>query len=275
MAVFKNSVPMWFFNIHIQALTGLNIFNVKGNYMEDKIIGRNPVLEAVKSGRSIDKILVKKGRLEGSIVQIIKKARDAGIIVQETDHNKLDAVAEGENHQGIIAYVSPYEYKTVSDILNSARDKGEAPFVIICDKITDPHNLGAILRTANCVGAHGVIIPKRNSVGLNSTVAKTAAGAAEYTPVAKVTNIASTIEELKKEGLWIAAADMDGQEMYKADLTGALGIVIGSEGEGIGRLVKEKCDFTVSIPMNGDINSLNASVAAGVLMYEALRQRKL
>lgn len=241
--------------------------------MEDKIIGRNPVLEAVKSGRSIDKILVKKGKLEGSIVQIIKKARDAGIIIQEVDHGKLEAVAEGENHQGIIAYVSPYEYKSVNDILNSARDKGEAPFVIICDRITDPHNLGAILRTANCVGAHGVIIPKRNSVGLNSIAVKTAAGAAEYTPVAKVTNIASTIEELKKEGLWIAAADMDGQEMYKTDLKGALGIVIGSEGEGIGRLVKEKCDFIVSIPMNGDINSLNASVAAGVLMYEALRQR--
>lgn len=241
--------------------------------MEDKIIGRNPVLEAVKSGRAIDKILVKKGRLEGSIVPIVKKARDMGIIIQEAEHQKLDAVAEGENHQGIIAYVSPYEYKSVSDILEAARAKGEPPFVIICDKITDPHNLGAILRTANCVGAHGIIIPKRNSVGLNSAAVKTAAGAAEYTPVAKVTNIASTIDELKKEGLWIAAADMDGEDMYKSDLKGALGIVIGSEGSGIGRLIKEKCDFTVRIPMHGDINSLNASVAAGVLMYEALRQR--
>lgn len=241
--------------------------------MEDKIIGRNPVLEAVKNGRPIDKILVKKGKLEGSVVPIIKKAREAGLIVQEVEHHKLDAIAEGENHQGIIAYVSPYEYVSVSDILEAARDKGEAPFVIICDKITDPHNLGAIMRTANCVGAHGIIIPKRNSVGINSVVVKTAAGAAEYTPVAKVTNIASVIEDLKKEGLWIAAADMDGAEMYKADLTGSLGIVIGSEGEGISRLVKERCDFTVSIPMKGSINSLNASVAAGVLMYEALRQR--
>lgn len=241
--------------------------------MEDKIIGRNPVLEAIKNGRSIDKILVKKGRLEGSIVPIIKKARDAGLVIQEVEHQKLDAAAEGENHQGIIAYVSPYEYKTVRDILDIAQAKNEPPFVIICDKITDPHNLGAILRTANCAGAHGVIIPKRNSVGLNSTAVKAAAGAAEYTPVAKVTNISSTIDELKKEGLWIAAADMDGQEMYKTDLKGALGIVIGSEGEGIGRLVKEKCDFIVSIPMHGNINSLNASVAAGVLIYEALRQR--
>ncbi len=261
VAVFRLCFALWFFN------------KLKVKFMEDKIIGRNPVLEAVKSGRPIDKILVKKGKLEGSIVQIIKKARDAGFIVQEVEHHKLDAITEGENHQGIIAYVSPYEYVKVSDILESARKKNEPPFVIICDKITDPHNLGAILRTANCVGAHGIIIPKRNSVGLNSTAVKAAAGAAEYTPVAKVTNISSAIEDLKKEGLWIAAADMDGDEMYKADLTGALGLVIGSEGEGISRLVKEHCDFTVSIPMNGDINSLNASVAAGILMYEALRQR--
>lgn len=241
--------------------------------MEDKIIGRNPVLEAIKIGRSIDKILIKKGRLEGSIVPIVKKAREAKIIVQEVEHQKLDAVAEGANHQGIIAYVSPYEYKTVEDLLNIAREKGEPPFLILCDKITDPHNLGAILRTANCVGVHGIVIPKHGSVGLNSAAIKTAAGAAEYTPVAKVTNLAAAIDKLKKEGLWIAAADMDGQDMHKADLTGALAIVIGSEGDGIGRLVKEKCDFTVSIPMNGQINSLNASVAAGVLMYEAFRQR--
>lgn len=241
--------------------------------MEDKIIGRNPVLEAIKSGRSIDKILIKKGRLEGSIVPIVKKAREAKIIVQEVEHQKLDAIAEGANHQGIIAYVSPYEYKTVEDLLNIAREKGEPPFLIVCDKITDPHNLGAILRTANCVGVHGIVIPKHGSVGLNSAAIKTAAGAAEYTPVAKVTNLAAAIDKLKKEGLWVAAADMDGQDMHKADLTGALAIVIGSEGDGIGRLVKEKCDFTVSIPMNGQINSLNASVAAGVLMYEAFRQR--
>lgn len=242
--------------------------------VEDKIIGRNPVLEAIRSGRSVDKILVKKGKYEGSIVPIIKKAKDAGIIVQEVDKAKLDAIAEGGNHQGVIAYVSAYEYSTVKDILDRAREKGEPPFVIICDKITDPHNLGAILRTANCVGAHGVIIPKRNSVGLNSTVAKTSAGAVEYTPVAKVTNIASIIDDLKKEGMWIAAADMDGEEMYKVDLTGSIGLVIGSEGEGISRLVREKCDFIASIPMEGEINSLNASVAAGVLMYEALRQRR-
>ncbi len=243
--------------------------------MEDKIIGRNPVLEAIRSGRSIDKILVKKGKYEGSIVPIIKKAKDAGIIIQETDKAKLDAVADGGNHQGVIAYVSAYEYSTVKDILDAAKEKSEPPFVIICDRITDPHNLGAILRSANCVGAHGVIIPKRNSVGLNSIVAKTSSGAIEYTPVAKVTNIASTIDELKKEGLWIAAADMDGEEMYKIDLKGALGLVIGSEGEGVGRLVKEKCDFIASIPMSGEISSLNASVAAGVLMYEAHRQRTL
>ena len=231
--------------------------------MNDKIIGRNPVLEAIRSGRSVDKILVKKGKYEGSIVPIIKKAKDAGIIIQE-----------GENHQGVIAYVSAYDYVSVKDILDKAREKNEPPFIIICDKITDPHNLGAILRTANCVGAHGVIIPKRNSVGLNSVVAKTSAGAVEYTPVAKVTNIANTIDSLKDEGLWIAAADMDGQEMYDIDLKGSLGLVIGSEGEGISRLVREKCDFIASIPMAGEINSLNASVAAGVLMYEALRQRR-
>ena len=241
--------------------------------MEDKIIGRNPVLEAIKAGRSIDKILIKKGKYEGSIIPVVKKAKEAGIIIQETERSKLDAVAEGGNHQGVVAYVSAYEYVSAEDILNKAREKGEAPFVIICDKITDPHNLGAIIRTANCVGAHGVIIPKRGSAGLNSAAVKTSAGAVEYTGVAKVTNISDTIEKLKKEGLWIAAADMDGQPMYEVDLKGALGIVIGSEGEGVSRLVKEKCDFIVSIPMRGEINSLNASVAAGVVMYEALRQR--
>lgn len=241
--------------------------------MEDKIFGRNPVLEAVKSGRSIDKILVKKGKRDGSIQTIVKKAQAQGIIVQEADIRRLDEISEGQNHQGIAAYVSEYSYVSVKDIINCASEKGEAPFVIICDHITDPHNLGAILRTANCVGAHGVIIPKRNSAGLNSVAVKTAAGAAEYTPVARVTNISAAIEELKKEGLWICSADMDGQPMYEADLKGALGIVIGSEGDGISRLVKENCDFCVSIPINGQINSLNASVAAGIIMYEALRQR--
>lgn len=242
--------------------------------MEDKIIGRNPVLEAIKAGRSIDKILIKKGKYEGSVIPVVKKAKEAGIIIQEVDRARLDALAEGGNHQGVIAYVSAHDYVSVDDILKKALDKGEAPFVIICDKITDPHNLGAIIRTANCAGAHGVIIPKRSSAGLNSVVAKTSAGAVEYTGVARVTNIADTIEKLKKQGMWIAAADMDGQEMYSVDLKGSLGIVVGSEGEGVSRLVKEKCDFIVSIPMHGEISSLNASVAAGVLMYEALRQRK-
>ena len=241
--------------------------------MEDTVIGRNPVLEAIKSGRPIDKILIKKGKYEGSMVPLIKKAKEMGIIIQEADRAKLDALAEGENHQGVIAYVSAHSYVSVDDILKNAEDKGEAPFVIICDKITDPHNLGAIIRTANCVGAHGVIIPKRSSAGINSTVAKTSAGAVEYTGVAKVTNIADTIDKLKKKGLWIAAADMDGGSMYKTDLKGALGIVVGSEGSGVSRLVKEKCDFIISIPMYGEINSLNASVAAGVVMYEAVRQR--
>ena len=241
--------------------------------MNDKIIGRNPVLEAIRSGRSVDKILVKKGKYEGSIVPIIKKAKDAGIIIQEVERAKLDQIAEGENHQGVIAYVSAYDYVSVKDILDKAREKNEPPFVIICDKITDPHNLGAILRTANCVGAHGVIIPKRRAVGLTATVAKTSAGAVNYTPVAKVTNIAKTIEELKKEGMWFVCADMDGTPYYQMDLKGPMGLVIGNEGEGVSRLIKETCDFVASIPMKGDIDSLNASVAAGVLAFEVVRQR--
>lgn len=239
--------------------------------MEDLIIGRNPVTEAIRSGREIDKILIKKGNYEGSIVPIIKKAKQKGIIIQEVEKQKLDQIADGGNHQGIAAYTAAHEYATVEDILA----RSENPLVIICDKITDPHNLGSVLRTANCVGAAGVIIPKRNGAGLNSVVAKTSAGAVEYTPVARVTNIAQTIDKLKDNGLWIAGADMDGEEMYSANLTGGMGIVIGSEGEGISRLVKEKCDFLVKIPMFGEINSLNASVAAAVLMYEATRQRNL
>lgn len=243
--------------------------------MQDKIVGRNPVLEAIKSGRDIDKLYVKKGSIEGSLVTIVKKARSAGIIITEVDKRKLDEMADGENHQGVVAVAAAHEYATVDDIFKKAEDKGEAPFIIICDKITDPHNLGSIIRTANCVGAHGVIIPKRESAGLNSVAAKTSAGAVEYTPVARVTNIAQTIEKLKDRGLWIAGADMGGSSMYKTDLKGALGIVIGSEGSGISRIVLEKCDFVVSIPMFGDINSLNASVAAAVLMYEASRQRNM
>ncbi len=242
--------------------------------MEDIVIGRNPVIEALKGTRTIDKILIKKGKYEGSIVSVVKKAKEKGIIIQEVEKQKLDYIANGENHQGVIAYVSAYEYSSIDDIFNRAKQKDEAPFIIMCDKITDPHNLGAIIRSANCSGAHGVIIPKRNSATLNSVVAKTSAGAVEYTPVVKVTNLADTIENLKKRGVWVGAADMDGEDMHKANLTGALCLVIGSEGAGVSRLVKDKCDFVVSIPMHGEINSLNASVAASVIMYEALRQRK-
>lgn len=240
--------------------------------MNDKLIGRNPVAEALRAGADIEKILVKKDA-EGSILPLIRQARTLGIPVSEVDRRKLDEIAEGGNHQGIIAYTPVAKYVEVKDILQSARDKGKAPFVIILDKITDPHNLGSIIRTANCVGADGIIIPKRGSVGLSATVAKTSAGAVEYTPVARVTNLARTIDDLKKEGLWIAGADMNGESMYKTDLTGALALVIGSEGEGISRLVREKCDFIAEIPMYGKINSLNASVAAAVLMYEAHRQQ--
>lgn len=243
--------------------------------MEDKIIGRNPVLEAIRAGREIEKIFVKKGAAEGSVVPIVRKAKEQGIIVVETERQKLDAMAEGGNHQGIVALAAVCEYASVGDILKRAEEKGKPPFVIICDKLTDPHNLGSILRTANCVGADGIIIPKRNSVGLSSVVAKTAAGALEYTPVAKVTNLSRTIDELKEKGLWIVGAEMEGGMMTETDLTGAIGLVIGSEGEGISRLVREKCDFFVSIPMYGEINSLNASVAAAVLMYEISRQRNL
>lgn len=241
--------------------------------MEDIIFGRGPVTETLKSDRAIDKLIIKSGPYAKSLIPIIELAKSKGVVIQQAEPAKLDKLSGGENHQGVVAYVSAYEYVSVKDILEKAREKGESPFVIICDKITDPHNLGAIIRTANCVGASGVIIPKRNSVGVNSVVMKTSVGAAEYTPVAKVTNIASTIDDLKEEGLWITAADMDGQSMYDIDFKGAIGIVVGSEGSGISRLVREKCDFIASIPMKGEINSLNASVAASVLMYEALRQR--
>lgn len=243
--------------------------------MSDKIIGRNPVREAIKSGREIDKIIVKKGGIEGSLIPLTKLAKNAGIPIIEADKQKLDALAEGGNHQGIIAYAAAHTYCTVGDILAAAKEKGHPPFIVVLDKITDPHNLGSIIRTASCAGADGIIIPKRSSVGLNEVVAKASAGAVEYVPVAKVTNIAQTIDALKKEGLWIAGAEAGGASMYKTDLTGAIALVIGSEGEGISRLVKEKCDFLTEIPMFGDINSLNASVAAAVLMYEIVRQRQI
>ncbi len=242
--------------------------------MSDKIIGRNPVAEAVKAGREIDKIIVKKGEIEGSLRPLIKKARTMGIPVIEAEKQKLDSLSDGGNHQGVIAYAAAHAYAEVNDILENAKKRGHAPFVIILDKITDPHNLGSIIRSANCAGADGVIIPKRGSVGLNETVAKTSAGAIEYIPVAKVTNIAQTIDKLKKGGLWIAGAEAGGQTVYKADLSGAIALVIGSEGEGISRLVKEKCDFLVELPMFGNVNSLNASAAAAVLMYEVVRRRQ-
>ncbi len=240
--------------------------------MQDKLIGRNPVSEALKSGADIDKIYVKKDA-DGSLLPILKKARAIKIPISEVDRRKLDEMAGGENHQGIIAQIPAESYKSVDDILNNAKNSGEAPFVIILDKITDPHNLGSIIRTAHCVGAHGVIIAKHGSAGLNAIVAKTAAGATMYTPVARVTNIARTLDELKEKGLWIVGADMNGESMYKVDMKGSLGLVIGNEGEGISRLVREKCDFIAEIPMWGKIDSLNASVAAAVLMYEARRQQ--
>lgn len=239
--------------------------------MEDIIFGRAPVLEALKNSHPIDKIIIKSGPYAKSLIPVIDEAKKRNIVIQQADGARLDRMANGENHQGVIAMISAYSYVSVNDII-SGKDNA---FVIICDKITDPHNLGAIIRTANCVGADGVIIPKRDSAGVNSVVMKTSAGAVEYTPVAKVTNLASTIDELKERGFWITAADMDGQSMYDIDFKGKIAIVVGSEGKGISRLVREKCDFIAQIPMYGEINSLNASVAAAVLMYEAVRQRTL
>lgn len=235
--------------------------------------GRNAVLEALKSERDIDKILIQQGNTEGSIKKIIAEAKNRGIVIQTVAKSKLDELSETKKHQGVIAFVSAHKYAQVEDILKNAKEKGEKPFIIILDGITDPHNLGAIIRTANISGAHGVIIPKRRSAGLSAVVAKASAGAIEYVPVAKVTNIARTIEDLKAKGVWIACADMDGENMYQTDLKGAIALVIGNEGEGVSRIVKEKCDFIVKIPMYGQITSLNASVAAGVLMYEVVRQK--
>ncbi len=241
--------------------------------MSHKIIGRNPVLEAIKAGRDIDKIFVKKGKPEGSLVPLLKKARDARIVISECDRTKLDELANGENHQGVVAFVSETQYKTIDEIIASANARGESPVVVICDRITDPHNLGAIIRTAECAGVHGVIIPKHSGAPVNEIVAKTSAGAVEYMNICRVTNLARTIDELKEKGFWITGAHMDGKPMYEIDFNGSVGIVVGSEGEGISRLVSEKCDFLASIPMTGKVTSLNASVAAGILMYEAVRQR--
>lgn len=241
--------------------------------MSEQIEGRNAVLEAFRSGKCVDKLFILDGCQDGPIRTIAREARKKDIIINYVSKERLDQLSETRAHQGVIAQVAAYEYSTVEEILARAEEKGEPPFLVLLDNVEDPHNLGAIIRTANLVGAHGVIIPKRRSVGLTSTVAKTSAGAINYTPVAKVTNIVRTIEELKEKGIWFVCADMGGETMYRLNLTGPIGLVIGNEGEGVSRLVREACDFTASIPMKGDIDSLNASVAAGVLAYEILRQR--
>lgn len=244
-------------------------------YEEFTIEGRNAVIEAFRSGKTMDKIFILDGCQDGPITTIKREAKKQDVIIKFVTKERLDQMSETGKHQGVIAYAAAYEYAQVEDILKLAAEKEEAPFIFLLDNIEDPHNLGAIIRTANLAGAHGVIIPKNRAAGLTATVAKTSAGALNYTPVAKVTNLAKTIEELKKEGLWFVCADMNGTSMYQLDLKGPIGLVIGSEGDGVGRLVKEKCDLTASIPMKGNIDSLNASVAAGVLAYEIVRQRLL
>ena len=242
-------------------------------YEELTIEGRNAVLEAFRSGKSIDKLFVLDGCQDGPVRSIIREAKKHDTIINYVSKERLDQMSETRKHQGVIAYAAAYEYAQVEDMLKAADEKREDPFLILLDNIEDPHNLGAIIRTANLAGAHGVIIPKRRAAGLTSTVVKASAGALNYTPVAKVTNLTKTIQELKERGIWFVCADMSGTVMYGLDLKGPIGLVIGSEGEGVGRLVKEKCDMVASIPMKGDIDSLNASVAAGVLAYEILRQR--
>ena len=241
--------------------------------MSEQIEGRNAVLEAFRSGKCVDKLFILDGCQDGPVRTIAREARKTDTIINYVSKERLDQLSETHAHQGVIAQVAAYDYSTVDEILARAEEKGEAPFLIILDNVEDPHNLGAIIRTANLAGAHGVIIPKRRAVGLTSTVAKTSAGAINYTPVAKVTNIVRTIEELKEKGIWFVCADMGGETMYDLDLTGPMGLVIGNEGEGVSRLVREACDFTASIPMKGDIDSLNASVATGVLAFEIVRQR--
>ena len=242
-------------------------------YEEFKIEGKNAVLEAFRSGKTIDRVFILDGSRDNTTSGIIKEAKKKDAIVDFVNKERLDQMSETGKHQGVIANAAAYEYGTVEEILELAKEKGEPPFIIILDSIQDPHNLGAIIRTANLAGAHGIIIPKRRAVGLTAVVAKASAGAINYTPVAKVTNLVETIEKLKKEGLWFVCADMDGELMYNLDLTGPIGLVIGNEGEGVGRLIKEKCDFVAKIPMYGNIDSLNASVAAGVMAYEIVRQR--
>ena len=242
-------------------------------YQEFTIEGRNAVIEAFRSGREIDKLYVLDGCQDGPVMTIKREARKKGTLIKYVEKERLDQLSETGKHQGVIAVAAAYTYAEIEDMLALAEKKGEPPFLFLLDNIEDPHNLGAIIRTANLAGAHGVIIPKNRAVGLTATVARTSAGALNYTPVAKVTNMAKTIEELKEKGLWFVCADMDGTKMYDLDLKGPIGLVIGNEGEGVGRLVKEKCDMVASSPMKGDIDSLNASVAAGVLAFEIVRQR--
>ena len=246
-------------------------FNENENKNEGLIIGRNPVLEALNADKSVDTVYVSG---DGGIInKICAVAKAKGAVIKNVSATKLDYMSGGGNHQGVVASLSVADYCDIDDIFNLAAERNEKPFIIVCDEIEDPHNLGAIIRTANQAGAHGVIIPKRHAVGLTATVAKTSAGALNYTPVAKVTNLSHTIEQLKERGMWFVCADMDGEVMYNLDLKGPIGVVIGNEGEGVGRLVKEKCDFVAKIPMKGDIDSLNASVAMGILSFEIVRQR--
>ncbi len=242
-------------------------------YEEFTIEGRNAVTEAFRSGKTIDKIFLLDGCQDGPIKTILKEAKKSDTIIHFVPKERLEQMSKTGKHQGVIAFCAAYEYASIEDMLNLAKEKKEDPFIFLLDNIEDPHNLGAIIRTANLAGAHGVIIPKRRAVGLTAVVAKTSAGALNYTPVAKVTNLSAAIEELKKKGLWFVCADMNGDVMYKLNLKGPIGLVIGNEGEGVSRLVKEKCDFMAAIPMKGEIDSLNASVAAGILAYEIVRQR--
>ncbi|MCI5501026.1 MAG: 23S rRNA (guanosine(2251)-2'-O)-methyltransferase RlmB [Lachnospiraceae bacterium] len=242
-------------------------------YEELTIEGRNAVLEAFRAGKTIDKLFVLDGCQDGPVRTILREAKKKDCIVNFVKKERLDQMSETGKHQGVIAYSAAYEYGTIDDMFKIAEEKGEPPFIIFLDNIEDPHNLGSIIRTANQAGAHGVVIPKRRAVGLTATVAKASAGAINYTPVAKVTNLVKTMEELKDRGMWFVCGDMDGESMYSLDLTGPIGVVIGNEGDGVSRLVKEKCDFVASIPMFGDIDSLNASVAMGILSYEIVRQR--
>ena len=259
-----------------QKLTGQTFVQEVRELPEDVLIGRNAVTEALRAGRGINKILLADGDREGQVSEIVALAKERGIILQFVERSKIEAVAGGLRHQGVLAYVAPVAYAELDDILAKAEAAGEPPFLLLLDELEDPHNLGALLRTADATGVHGVLIPKRRSVPLTATVAKTSAGAVEYVPVARIGNITQTLKKLKEKGFWVAGADMDGtQNYYEADLTGPLVLVVGSEGKGMGRLTKEQCDFVVKMPMVGKINSLNASVAGSILMYESMRQRLL